>query len=526
MTQQEISGFEFEPSLKIQVHARYRPTYLAILFHVCSALTLSLLYRFCSWFSFIEKHLFTLPCSTFQEATHVFIQSSLGPTELITLKRMEGFVILDYHGSRFLLKGPHFVPLNSLPRTNVPHASLLFGPNKITFIHRPYIVILYERIFSPYNVFQSFCIALWALQGSWVYVYVIAGITITFAIFALKADIEAQRGLRKITRIKDEIVAMNDGTETKTTDLLPGDLIRVSLGTVPADVIITSGTVLVDESMLNGESAAVAKTGASVLPDSANYVHQSQNMLYAGTTIKASTPVVTAMVWATGNMTVHSKMLQSIAYPRQHTSPFYQDVHKVTMAVMLSSSFVALLVLVFYLFNQCSWKFVARSTDLFAIIFELYSIISAGTFFAYGRLKMRGIICRVADSLISASLVNTVCFDKTGTLTEDSMRLLDEGLGPILEDQRIVMAACHTLHSVEGNLMGDVMDLEAFKQSGATLNADATIILDNAVLQIEESFFFCPKLRRQTVLLRDGMVLTKGAPEKCQRILARVPERL
>ena len=216
MAQQEITSFEFEPSLKIQVHARYRPAYLSVIFHVCNVLTLTLLYRFCTWFPFLEKHLFTLFCKGFQEATHVFIQSSLGPAEIIKLKRMEGFIIFDYHGSRFLLQEALFVSLSSLPRTSIPQASLLFGPNKITFIHRPYILILYERILSPYNVFQSVCMALWAWQGSWVYVYVIASITVIFAIFALKEEFETQYGLRKITKIKNDSVVMSDGSKKGT----------------------------------------------------------------------------------------------------------------------------------------------------------------------------------------------------------------------------------------------------------------------------------------------------------------------
>ena len=42
----------------------------------------------------------------------------------------------------------------------------------------------------------------------------------------------------------------------------------------------------------------------------------------------------------------------------------------------------------------------------------------------------------------------------------------------------MVMAACHALHSVEGILMGDVMDLEAFKASGASMALDNGIVLN------------------------------------------------
>ena len=289
MTLQDISGFEFESSLKIRIHARYRPTALTVAYHFCNVVTLGLLSRFCTWFPRLEKHLFTLACSDFQEATHVFVHSSLGSSELIGLKREKGFVIFDYYGSRFLLQESCFVPLSSLPRTSVPHASLLFGPNEITFTRRSYIAILHERILSPYNLFQGTCMMLWALQGSWIYVYVIASVTSIATILNLKEAIETQRGLRKTTKIRNEFITMNDGSRKRTVDLLPGDLICLSLGPVPADVVLRSGAVLVDEAMLNGESAGVAKTGTNTPFDSPSHPPQPQNTVYAGTLVKSCT---------------------------------------------------------------------------------------------------------------------------------------------------------------------------------------------------------------------------------------------
>ena len=101
------------------------------------------------------------------------------------------------------------------------------------------------------------------------------------------------------------------------------------------------------------------------------------------------------------------------------------------------------------------------------------------------------------------------------------MRLVQE---TVSDNQRTVMAACHALHSVDGTLMGDVMDLEAFKASGASMESNASISLQGAVLTVEKSFFFCPKLRRQSVLLVDGTVLTKGAPESVSETLACIPD--
>jgi H+-transporting ATPase len=59
-----------------------------------------------------------------------------------------------------------------------------------------------------------------------------------------------------------------DGTwiDSLAADLVPGDIIQLSLGTViPADLRIIAGSLLLDQSMLTGESipteSGVGKTG-------------------------------------------------------------------------------------------------------------------------------------------------------------------------------------------------------------------------------------------------------------------------
>ena len=83
-----------------------------------------------------------------------------------------------------------------------------------------------------------------------------------------------------------------------------------------------------------------------------------------------------------------------------------------------------------------------------------------------------------------AGLVSIVCFDKTGTLTEEALKLHGVCLrrGDQLVDQQTqeqteelpvdvqnLMATCHNLVRVGGGIVGDPLEKELFRVSGAEL---------------------------------------------------------
>ena len=75
--------------------------------------------------------------------------------------------------------------------------------------------------------------------------------------------------------------------------------------------------------------------------------------------------------------------------------------------------------------------------------------------------------------------VEVCCFDKTGTLTSDNMVLegvLPPGGGALLRDASAVagavarvLAACQSLITLEGQLVGDPLEKVAFQATGACL---------------------------------------------------------
>ena len=77
------------------------------------------------------------------------------------------------------------------------------------------------------------------------------------------------------------------------SNLVPGDLIKITPnGFIPADCIIVSGSVLVDESMLTGESLPLSKCAPEVFDET---LYDSNTMkkcsLFCGSVCKSSSGV-------------------------------------------------------------------------------------------------------------------------------------------------------------------------------------------------------------------------------------------
>lgn len=151
-----------------------------------------------------------------------------------------------------------------------------------------------------------------------------------------------------------------------------------------------------------------------------------------------------------------------------------------------------------------------RALDLITIVVPpaLPATMSIGTSFAIGRLKKLGIFCISPPRVNIGGKVDCMCFDKTGTLTEDGLdihgiravsargdgndneRYFDQE-SQTLEDTRAeddddaghstkskilrAMTTCHSLKIVDGELIGDPLDLKMFEYTNWELEESSGI---------------------------------------------------
>ncbi|KAI1462204.1 hypothetical protein F4805DRAFT_409700 [Annulohypoxylon moriforme] len=495
------------------------------------------------------------------------------------------------------------------------HRERVFGTNLIDIQQKSIPQLLIDEVFHPFYVFQIASLILWSLDEYYYYAICIFVMSAGSIIATLIETRATMRRLRDISRFECDVRVLRNGfwAHVSSSDLVPGDVYEVSdpsLTQFPADSLLLSGDCIVNESMLTGESVPVSKIpatdetleimnlGAStVSPDAARH------FLFCGTKIiRARRPqdnrddeaVALAMVVRTGFNTTKGSLVRSMLFPKPSGFKFYRDSFRY-ISVM---GCVALLGFVVSFINflrlGLAWHLIiVRALDLITIVVPpaLPATLTIGTNFALSRLKKKQIFCISPQRVNVGGKLDVMCFDKTGTLTEDGLDILgvrlvsrltnrfgdvvskasdlvpsmelDAGPGDKFDINRaalFTMATCHSLRSVDGELVGDPLDVKMFEftnwtfEEGSQGNADQeedeqgglspsvarpppTSLYDTDAygvtrgqnssieLGILRSFEFVSQLRRASVIVRSfgqqsGSIYVKGAPE-CMRDICR-----
>jgi cation-transporting P-type ATPase 13A2 len=204
-----------------------------------------------------------------------------------------------------------------------------------------------------------------------------------------------------------------------------------------------------------------------------------------------------ALVVRTGFSTTKGSLVRSMLFPKPSGFKFYRDSFRY-ISVM---GIVALLGFIVSFINfvrlKLAWHLIiVRALDLITIVIPpaLPATLTIGTNFALSRLKKQQIYCISPQRVNVGGKLDIMCFDKTGTLTEDGLDVLgvrvvspltgkfglpikdlsSSVLGPerssyptdeysVLKAALYTMATCHSLRSVDGELVGDPLDLKMFE---------------------------------------------------------------
>ncbi|KAI1235865.1 putative cation-transporting ATPase 13A3, partial [Lamprotornis superbus] len=287
--------------------------------------------------------------------------------------------------------------------------------------------------------------------------------------------------------------------EILSTDLVPGDTMLIpSNGTImPCDAVLLSGTCIVNESMLTGESVPVTKIN---LPNPSEYpkavgdeiyspeVHK-RHTLFCGTNVIQTRfytgELVKALVVRTGFSTAKGQLVRSILYPKPTDFKLYRDAYLFLLSLVVVAGFGFLYTIVNSILNEVpAGTIIIESLDIITITVPpaLPAAMTAGIVYAQRRLKKIGIFCISPQRINICGQLNLVCFDKTGTLTEDGLDLWGiqrvENARFLLPEERACsesllksefvacMATCHSLTKIEGVLSGDPLDLKMFEAIG------------------------------------------------------------
>ncbi len=195
-------------------------------------------------------------------------------------------------------------------------------------------------------------------------------------------------------------------SEVKVKSLKIGDRIAISPGDlVPVDGVVT-GTAIIDESMLTGESTPIQK--------------QAGEMIFGGTMNLER--LIQLEVRAVGEATAMGRINQLVREAQQSRSTIQKLADFLSSLLVTGVMILAVLtVLGWVFFGQTAWEqaiIYAVSVLVVACPCAMGLATPAALMVSVGVAIERGVLIRGANALEKSGRITAVLFDKTGTLTD------------------------------------------------------------------------------------------------------------
>ena len=240
-------------------------------------------------------------------------------------------------------------------------------------------------------------------------------------------------------RLTPKVRVRRDGkwAEAPVADIVPGDVVQLSLGgIIPADLRIIAGSVLLDQSMLTGESIPV-ETGP-------------QASAYAGALIRRGEAI--AEVVTTGMRTYFGRAAELVRIAHVESSE-QQAVLGVVRALTVVN-FVIVFGMVAY--AHAIGMDVPRIIPLVltallsAVPVALPATFTLAAALGAKSLALKGVLLTRLSALHESAMIDVLCADKTGTLTENALVVAE--IRPVNKDysETDVIAYAAAASSVEG----------------------------------------------------------------------------
>jgi H+-transporting ATPase len=290
-----------------------------------------------------------------------------------------------------------------------------FGPNAVSEQAQARWHVFLAKFWSPVPWMLEAAILLQLWLGQYIEVGVIGGLLLFNATLGFIQEGRAGAAVAALKkRLAPTALVRRDGEWVRlaATELVRGDAIRLPLGSVvPADATIVSGSVMVDQSMLTGESVPI-----DVEPG---------RQVYAGSLVRRGQAI--AEVTATGPKTYFGRTAELVRTARA-ASTEQAAIFSATRNLAIVNGTVAVLIVAFaYVMALPSPDLIRLAlTALLATIplalpatFTLSAALSAQI------LAARGVLLTRLSAAHEAAAMDVLCADKTGTLTRNELEVVD-----------------------------------------------------------------------------------------------------
>ena len=277
-------------------------------------------------------------------------------------------------------------------------------------------------------------LAAWVIEGrhGWpVDALVISAVLLLNAILGYVEEAKARdavAALARMTAVTSSVVRDGRTVRIPSTELVVGDLLLLAEGdAVGADArLVQAAALRVQEASLTGESEAVEKDAAAVLPADAP-LGDRINMVFKGTAVAQGTG--RAIVTATGMASQMGAIAQMLDETVEAPTPLQRELARVGRALGIAVVVIALVVVGAILLlsdirtasDVMTVLLLGVSLAVAAVPEGLTAILSVVLALGVQRMAARKAIVKQLSSVETLGSASVICSDKTGTLTRSEM---------------------------------------------------------------------------------------------------------
>ena len=284
-----------------------------------------------------------------------------------------------------------------------------FGPNAVREEKPQLLRQFLLRFWAPIPWLLEAAVAIQLFLGEWVEAGVILGLLVVNAVLSFLQEGKAQNALallRQQLRVEARVRRDSRWLTLSAEALVPDDLIHLRQGgIVPADTRVCDGSLLVDQSALTGESAAVQIPAGKIA--------------YAGALVRGGE--ATGVVTATGAHTFFGKTAELVRTAHAVNRQEYEIVRVVRDLFVLNAGVI---VFVFGVAHLRGLTLTHTLPLVLTILLASIPVALPATFTlaaALGSLELSkfGVLVTRLSALHDIASMTVLCCDKTGTLTRN-----------------------------------------------------------------------------------------------------------
>ena len=278
--------------------------------------------------------------------------------------------------------------------------------------------------------------------------------------------------LSKLVTTQVTVIRDNDMMYIDAEDLTVGDIVLLESGDiVSADMrVIEAHNLMVDESVLTGESVQINKNSDVINKDNITLADQT-NIVFSGTTIVSGRGK--AIVVGVGLQTEIGKIADSLNTAKEEKSPLTIRVEKLSKQISVLVLIVAIIVTILLLSKHVPYHEIFLSVIALAVSAMPEGLPLALTMaltIASNKMAKKNVIVRKLKSAESLGSCTVIASDKTGTLTVN-----EQTARKILLPDNSEYDVSGNGFSIEGKIEGNNIELAKEVALLGTINNESDI---------------------------------------------------